>query len=406
MISGLTKNYRLINLLNRGRGPAFNFLFGGAFSLLILMASLRVGVARPVMRFFLANDYKNAARMSVWILRRRFLFLDVIKDPFYDFVSELKPKEISAFRSYVEATPKASLKKECTSDLLYLAAADIHASIKGQLNHEVVMRLVDDFYNLGDRVLSTTLPSPTSSVEKATERSSDFSIFDAECALRDLNSIVPFLGHKLYLISGTFLGHHRENGFLSHDYDIDLGINIEDFKESDFLEKIKQSDFFVLRKYDFHVEVGCQEGAFTYRSYPALLKLVHQNGLNIDIFIHHLEGNNRWHGSIIHKWSNSEFNLKEDQFSGIDVYVPDAADRYLTENYGDWRTPVKDFDCTTGTPNLVISKNFFSIALFLKKLLYLSMNDELAYSRLKLVLEASGLIADCEGSSCLNRKFL
>ena len=39
-----------------------------------------------------------------------------------------------------------------------------------------------------------------------------------------------------------------------------------------------------------------------------------------------------------------------------------VADRYLTENYGDWRTPVTEFDCATGTPNIRFPRNLTAVA--------------------------------------------
>ena len=73
---------------------------------------------------------------------------------------------------------------------------------------------------------------------------------------------------------------------------------------------------------------------------------------------------------------------------------PADADRYLTENYGDWRTPVTEFNCTTGTPNLVISRTFRSVALFLTRLAHFAHGDPVEYAKLRATLVADGMLRD------------
>jgi len=56
---------------------------------------------------------------------------------------------------------------------------------------------------------------------------------------------------RWFLISGTFLGLIRENGFLAHDYDIDLGVFDDDIDIPTAIAAINASDQFVLKKYDY-----------------------------------------------------------------------------------------------------------------------------------------------------------
>ena len=74
------------------------------------------------------------------------------------------------------------------------------------------------------------------------------------------------------------------------------------------------------------------------------------------------------------------FDLADYTLAGVPVLGPADADRYLTENYGDWRTPVTEFNCTTGTPNLVISRTFRSVALFLTRLAHFAHGDPAEYA--------------------------
>jgi hypothetical protein len=75
----------------------------------------------------------------------------------------------------------------------------------------------------------------------------------------------------------------------------------------------------------------------------------------------------------------------------------------LTENYGDWRTPVTEFNCTTGTPNLVISRTFRSVALFLTRLAHFAHGDPTEYAKLRATLVADGMLRDEGGVLHLQR---
>ena len=73
------------------------------------------------------------------------------------------------------------------------------------------------------------------------------------------------------------------------------------------------------------------------------------------------------------------------------------------DNYGDWRTPVTEFNCTTGTPNLVISRTFRSVALFLTRLAHFAHGDPAEYAKLRATLVADGMLRDEDGMLRLER---
>jgi len=51
-----------------------------------------------------------------------------------------------------------------------------------------------------------------------------------EC-LTDIHKILNDNNIEFFLVYGTLLGQHRENEFISHDTDIDLGIFSSNFSE-------------------------------------------------------------------------------------------------------------------------------------------------------------------------------
>ena len=118
--------------------------------------------------------------------------------------------------------------------------------------------------------------------------------------------------------------------------------------------------------------------------------------LKIDLFIHYRQNGKIVHGSKIHLWENSPFELVIDNLEGIELYCPNNADVYLTENYGDWRTPVKEFSCSTGTPNLTVVSNFYSISFFLRRLVFITQGKEpkMSYEKVLSMLENQKIVVD------------
>lgn len=164
-----------------------------------------------------------------------------------------------------------------------------------------------------------------------------FSKHDARIALEDLSNVFKLLNIKFFLVSGTFLGCIREKNFISNDYDIDVGI-----WEEDYTNELKV----VLEKYGvFYIHDPKWKGG---------IKLKHINGILIDIFIHYKEGNQHYHLGSAVKWYNSTFDLIKFKFLGKEYFGFKEYDRYLSENYGNWRIPKKNFDNILDTPNAVV----------------------------------------------------
>ena len=154
-----------------------------------------------------------------------------------------------------------------------------------------------------------------------------------------------------------------------------------------------QKDF-VIRKIDYLYEGVFKNDTFISNNEkkPVLLKIIHKTGLNIDLFIHYPDGNIIWHGSSYHRWENKIFNLKTYLLYDLEVFGPDNSDLYLTENYGDWRTPVTNFHFNTGTPNLSIIKNPSSIAMFVKRISEFRSRE--SYLKNKYILNKLNILSE------------
>lgn len=105
--------------------------------------------------------------------------------------------------------------------------------------------------------------------------------------------------------------------------------------------------------------------------------------------------------------------LVEYRLRGVTILGPRDGDRYLTEGYGDWRTPVKEFNCSSGRYNLMVVRNLLGLCLFLKRLVWhLEQVDVAGFDALIANMHSQGVlvpvqVGGAQGSGwVLNRKWL
>ena len=166
---------------------------------------------------------------------------------------------------------------------------------------------------------------------KLKKQASSFNQESAGQALVALQQVLDRSGHKAFLVSGTLLGYAREGQLLAHDNDIDVGVmNWE--SQFDIVLALAESD-------EFAMNTRTMGGAQTY----ALVVLHVPTGITIDVFLYHPEGDKLVTGvqsqfGYLQKFAFTPFGLRQVDFLGIKVYVPDDVDRNLTENFGaGWR---------------------------------------------------------------------
>lgn len=164
-----------------------------------------------------------------------------------------------------------------------------------------------------------------------------FRVGGAAIALSDINRVLRRRDLRPFLVSGTLLGCIREGRLLAHDNDIDIGL-LEGVDEGAVAKVLGESGHFHLLP----------------RRAGDCLRVKHLNGIAIDVFLHHSENGSVWHGGLKARWRNSPFALTETLFLGTQYAIPESPERYLEENYGDWRQPIVDFDSTLDTPNAEI----------------------------------------------------
>ena len=152
--------------------------------------------------------------------------------------------------------------------------------------------------------------------------------------------------YNIWLDFGTLLGYYRENDFISHDLDMDFGVQVSSFEEFEVIEKYLINNGFNRTK-EFYFNKNLVELSYSYK------------GLNVDFIIYNKE-NDRVSSDTIFFMTNALGNptryevyhyeipfsgLKECGFKGMKVKVPDDTQEYLRTLYGeDFETPNTNYN--------------------------------------------------------------
>ena len=162
--------------------------------------------------------------------------------------------------------------------------------------------------------------------------------------LQQAKEVLDNLNVPFFLSSGTCLGYARERDFMEHDYDIDIGIDAKDYTPK-IIDEMGNRGLYLYRILG-SLKTG-MELSFYLPFSPTARRA------KIDIFIHKDGSHEQEEKTCWFTYSRSEkntrkklkycvkkFGLKEIDFLGIKVNVPDPIKDYLEEHYGkDWRIP-------------------------------------------------------------------
>ena len=167
-------------------------------------------------------------------------------------------------------------------------------------------------------------------------------------ALRDAISLLEGQGLRPFPTAGTLLGWWREGTFLAHDKDVDIVLP----PDSDWEKAIT-----TLSDAPLFEMVPNEMG---YSNFQSLLH--RETRLVVDLSQHEDDGK----GGVKSVWRipglpeeqcrrtlQSGYKLVRDQWLGCEFWRPEDPDRFLTEVYGDWRTPIINFDTVISGHHIV-----------------------------------------------------
>lgn len=326
-------------------------VFACAGYLLVLVLTGRHTLAQDTARLSWGDSYKAALHRLDWFAHYGWPRWVLARKPAFDIAEDM---------------PLAGLLAVDAMLAGYDTPADLRAKLYVQSAHvaqaataEIKIRHLEKYREIAT-LIARHIPAPLPDLPKAAPA---FTQAQARATLQDVGHLMQRSQIPWYIVSGTFLGAVREGDFLAHDYDIDIGVHAEDFDPAEFLAGLRADPQFCLVRVDDYVDLSGDELAP--RRAPALYKITHKTGVEVDIFLHYSQDGQRWHGSARHRWWNVNFATTPYEIAGLTVMGPSDADTYLRENYGDWRTPKTAFDCSTGTPNVSFNRNLSSIARFI-----------------------------------------
>jgi tetratricopeptide (TPR) repeat protein len=167
-------------------------------------------------------------------------------------------------------------------------------------------------------------------------------------ALRAAIALLEGQGLQAFPTAGTLLGWWREGNFLPHDKDIDIALP----PGSDW----GKAEAAVSASPAFRV-IPSEMG------YSNFISMMHvETGMVVDIS-HHEEAGEGQVGCVwripglpdeqCRRTLQSPYQLVRDEWLGGEFWRPGDPDRYLTDVYGDWRTPMKSFDTLISGLHLV-----------------------------------------------------
>lgn len=160
----------------------------------------------------------------------------------------------------------------------------------------------------------------------------------AESNLKEIAKILDELNCNWWVEAGTCLGAIRENKFIDHDTDIDIGLTDKD-KIWYIARGLLEKGFSLIHDFGT-IENGYE---FSWRKW----------GVKVDFFIFYEDLNRDilWHSA----WKNKkqlffEFpkrlfkDLKRIKFFDFEVNIPNPVEEYLKLRYGDWKEINKEWD--------------------------------------------------------------
>ena len=162
-------------------------------------------------------------------------------------------------------------------------------------------------------------------------------------AINIVHNILTKLKIQYFLLSGTLLGAVRENDFIDHDYDIDIGFFYEEIATK--IESLKE--LLIENKFRLWGHFGKVDCGYT-------IQFIYKNRVRIDfVVIYKISPDTGWYGLSVGEFKKyimykhiipiNDKIIEYKNFKPLMVtYIPENYDELLKHEYGDYKIEKKE----------------------------------------------------------------
>ena len=184
-----------------------------------------------------------------------------------------------------------------------------------------------------------------------------FNIELAENLLIAVTKSLDVHGIPYHLEGGTLLGIVRDKAILPWDDDLDISIpaGYED-KLPKALKFLKSKGWRVDKRKYYQFEIVNHAGIRVFKVRDRSRGLLNMGHSYLDIFVKfEYQGQVYWQAKkkLMRVDSSYYDGFDEIEYKGLKLKAPKNHEAYLTEKYGDWQTPVKDWDCSKDEKTII-----------------------------------------------------
>ena len=168
--------------------------------------------------------------------------------------------------------------------------------------------------------------------------------------LLKVGEILDEEGITYWLNYGTLLGAYRDNAFIPHDYDMDLGVYLEDYARIvPLMEKhgLKLKDHYRFNSWENPENYAYRfEWKGVYLDFNFYIREGNMVHTYLPLFLPDESYGPGCHAKVLAEYNEYPFTgVKSMPFLGKMFSVPENTEEFLIANYGpDYMTPIKDFD--------------------------------------------------------------
>lgn len=163
--------------------------------------------------------------------------------------------------------------------------------------------------------------------------------FSAKKAIRKVMNIMNEHSYRYWLEFGTLLGAVREKGFISHDCDIDIAMDIDDRNSN--LARVLQSNGFKLKKRAKLLSGEIIEETYFYKFAQIDFFYAYKSAGQITIYDYQTMDNlspneciKKYGGLRVHENTFAEFGLVKYELFGTETWIPENYQFHLQQVYG------------------------------------------------------------------------